>query len=78
LGRKGVQSDTTRVNERWREREGGEVRYMEQMHGREGEEHTHACVHLALTLTYTHITIKHIAYSWIIARSIPLPYEDWQ
>ena len=41
------------MNERWREREGEEVRNMEQMHGRGGEEHTH--MRTCISHTYTHI-----------------------
>ena len=39
------------MNERWREREGEEVRNMEQMHGRGGEEHTH--MRTCISHTYT-------------------------
>ena len=70
------------MNERWREREGEEVRNMEQMHGREGEEHTHmrTCISHTYTHTHTHTHTQsnntlHTAGS---LRKVYLPYEDWQ
>ena len=71
-----------RVNERWREREGEEVRNMEQMHGRGGEAHTHAYVHLAHihthTHTHTHTQSNNTLHTAGSLQGLPLPYEDWQ
>ena len=70
------------MNERWREREGEEVRNMEQMHGtcRGGEEHTHmrTCISHTHTHTHTHTQSNNTLHTAGSLQGLPLPYEDWQ
>ena len=65
------------MNERWREREGEEVRNMEQMHGRGGES-THICVRASRTHTHTHTQSNNTLHTAGSLQGLPLPYEDWQ
>ena len=71
------------MNERWREREGEEMRNMEQMHGRGGEEHTHMRTCISHTYTHTHTHTQHTQSNNTLhtagsLQGLPLPYEDWQ
>ena len=60
------------------EREGEEVRNMEQMHGRGGEEHTHMRTCISHTHTHTHTQSNNTLHTAGSLQGLPLPYEDWQ
>ena len=60
------------------EREGEEVRNMEQMHGRGGEEHTHMRTCISHTYTHTHTQSNNTLHTAGSLQGLPLPYEDWQ